>query len=319
MNQTRPVEIVSDTQQRKSLRHRKPLEVNNSFFKKVYKPRNPQACQINSNAKQPSPDTKDPEQAMLHDAAIHLFHPVTPSSLQFKTIMNLRIKKLKRLKSRQACQSSNGPTSSPGMNKKSEFLQVRSTLRSIQARIRHRDYRGKFLSSEKNNSEMNEATTVDLREVSTTRGSLLGQPMLIETLWHKSEALSRLDSLENEAITSHLTAAGGDPCAGESEQPGGSIEEYLSYIRVQPIDFRMAEERLFADAEEDVSSEEQQYSGPLETQAFDHPEPPVSRKLDFSNEDHMEPFILTDCYLAEQFLGDPFGYSSHSLSRPAFV
>src|SRR5574343_231054 len=124
MNLTRPVETVSETQQRKSLRQRKPLEVNNSFFKKVYKPRNPQASQSKSSPKEPSAESNDPHLAMLRDAAVHLFPPVSPESLQFKAILNHRIKKLKRLRSRQACQSSKGPAPNPESGKKSEFLQV---------------------------------------------------------------------------------------------------------------------------------------------------------------------------------------------------
>jgi hypothetical protein len=321
MNHTRPVETVSDTQQRKSLRQRKPLEVNNSFFKKVYKPRNPQACQSNSSHKEPCTDSIsiDPHLAMLRDAAVFLFQPVTSSSLQFKAIINYRIKKLKRLRNRKAAMSPKGHNPNLDSEKKSEFLQNRATLRSIQARLRHRDYRGKFLSSEKNHSDTNEATTVDMREVSTTRGSLLGQPMQIETLWHRSEALSHLDSEQNVSAAMHLTAAGGDPSSGDCERLRSGIEEYLNFIRVQRKDLTMAQERLFADSQDDALSEEPPQENPLEPQLFDHHEPFVSRKLDFSIEDHMEPFNLTENYFAEQFTADPFRDSTHPTSRSAFV
>ena len=321
MNHTRPIEIVSDTLQRKSLRQRKPLEVNKSFFKKVYKPKNPLACQNNSSQKEPTADpySNDPQRALLRNAAVFLFQPVTSSSLQFKAIINHRIKKLKRLRSRQACESPKGPKADLESEKKSEFLRNRATLRSIQARLRHRDYRGKFLSCEKNHSDMNEATTVDLREVSTTRGSQLGQPMHIETLWHRSEALSQVDSMHDVSAAMHLTAAGGDPPAGESDRQRSEIEEYLSFIRVQQSDLAMAEERLFADSEYDFLSEEPAQRHPLELEVFEGPEALVSRKLDFSAEDSLGAFDLTESYFGEQFTADLFRDPSHPGSRSAFV
>jgi hypothetical protein len=318
MNHTRHVETVSGTPQRKSLRQRKPLEVNNSFFKKVYKPKNPQACQTSSQEKT-CPEPNDPHLAMLRDAAVHLFHPITPNSLQFKAILNYRIKKLKRLRSREACKQSEAPTANSESDKKAELMRVRATLRSIQARLRQRDFRGKFLSSEKNNSDLHEATTVDMREASTTRGSLLGQPMQIEALWRKSETHSRIDSMEDTTSVVHLTAAGGDPCAGDNHQHRINIEDFLSYIRVQQTDFELAEECLFAAADSDDLSEDPPELNPLDPQAFDHRDHSVSRKLEFSMEDLMEPFDLTDNYLTEQISACHFGDSTRAMSCSAFV
>jgi len=102
------------------------------------------------------------------------FAPISPSSIQFSAIVNLRIKKMKRrLKEKivaiRACKFGGAQLSSVSSGGKllSCIADVRQR-RSAQAACRSRDYKGQFMGTDKNKSESLEDTTVDLQSKSIT-------------------------------------------------------------------------------------------------------------------------------------------------------
>ena len=154
------------------------------FFKRVYKgknespnpmkPSDPVSATEKVSVPPPPHSSLPGRESLMASLAQAYFAPISPSSIQFSAIVNLRIKKMKRrLKEKivaiRACKFGGAQLSSVSSGGKllSAINDVRQR-RSAQAACRSRDYKGQFMGTDKNKSESLEDTTVALQSKSIT-------------------------------------------------------------------------------------------------------------------------------------------------------